>query len=118
MPRIITKFELKNLIAKCWDANSEKRPTASELVKILQNWKNWQDTEFTKQLREVEEHNKTLPETITKPTYQIHPSAVYTSRWIDTSSLKSFSQSQNSEKINNIILCLLLKPISWTYSVN
>ncbi|CAI2188655.1 6761_t:CDS:2 [Funneliformis geosporum] len=49
---------LENLIKQCWDADPLKRPTASEI--------------------EAEEYNKTLPEEVRFPKYEVHSQNTYT----------------------------------------
>lgn len=93
---------LKSLIIRCLDTDPLERPTANELKEILNDWCSDikdEDTEFYRQYKEVEEFNKVLPESINKPAYKIHPSAVYTSRLLD---FKNLPQLQSSLKINYI----------------
>ncbi|KLL03552.1 MAG: hypothetical protein MRERV_38c014 [Mycoplasmataceae bacterium RV_VA103A] len=73
---------LEDLINRCWDIDSVKRPSANELERILRSWES--NAEFKTQLQEAEEHNKTLPEEIKYPKYQIHSGASYHSKFIPT----------------------------------
>ncbi|RHZ35955.1 protein kinase [endosymbiont GvMRE of Glomus versiforme] len=90
---------LYELISSCWDANPEKRPKIGEVYKKLQAWKNEiknkENTEFYRQYKEKEQflNNQTTLD------YQIHPSAVYTSRLLD---FKNLPEPRNSKEINDL----------------
>ena len=93
---------LEDLIKRCWDADPTQRPTAEELKKILGDW--WDEiyrkksTEFYQQYEKVTEFNKNLPKVISDSNYQIHPSAVYTSRLLN---FKNLPEPQNSQEVND-----------------
>jgi serine/threonine protein kinase len=89
---------LEDLIKRCWDANSTKRPTANELEKNLRSWKqevnsHYRDTEFKKQLREAEEFNKTLSDDVKFPKYEIHSGASYHSKLLPTKEITQLLDS-------------------------
>ncbi|CFW92770.1 putative Non-specific protein-tyrosine kinase [endosymbiont DhMRE of Dentiscutata heterogama] len=85
---------LEDLIKHCWDANPAKRPIASELERTLSDWYNEMEdksSEFYWQVRESEEHNKSL--LTANPEYKTHTQAIYTSRLLD---FKNLSEPQNN----------------------
>ncbi|KLL03221.1 MAG: hypothetical protein MRECE_23c007 [Mycoplasmataceae bacterium CE_OT135] len=86
---------LKDLIKKCWDANPLQRPVASELAKTLNDWYNGKNAEFNNQCKEFRALSKT---TNTSLKYKLHPSAIYTSRLLDT---KNLPEPRNSQEIND-----------------
>lgn len=112
---------LEDLIKKCWDGDPAKRPAASELERILRSWQgeinNQSDTEFTEQLQETEEFNRTLLEEVKYPDYKKrkHSEAVYHSRLLPTKEITQIlSQSQEVsstiylEKSSDLESCAIL----------
>ncbi|RHZ36414.1 protein kinase domain-containing protein [endosymbiont GvMRE of Glomus versiforme] len=96
---------LEDLIKRCWDVDPAQRPTAQEIKRTLQKWEEEiskkESTEFTQQLQEAEEHNKTLPDEIKYPdtTKKKNPGAVYTSRLLPTGEISRLLQKfQSSEQ--------------------
>lgn len=84
--------KLKDLIRQCWDTDPTKRPTANELERTLRNWQI--DTEFHSQLQTIEaEYNQFSQNT----TYKLHPTALMTSKRIDT---KQITKLLESSEIN------------------
>ncbi|GBC01636.1 hypothetical protein RclHR1_04270014 [Rhizophagus clarus] len=87
---------LVDLITKCWDAEIDNRPTTKELCQILKKWdddiKGNQDSEICLQIKEYDGigenkfKNKSSEE---KP--EIHPQAIYTSRFLNFKNLSSTS---------------------------
>ncbi|CAG8438034.1 5992_t:CDS:10 [Scutellospora calospora] len=76
------------------DADPAKRPTANELEKTLRKWQeeiSFGNTEFTKQLQEVEKFNQTLPDELRFPKYEIKQ--VYTSRLLPTKEIAQLLKS-------------------------
>ncbi|RHZ60314.1 hypothetical protein Glove_355g55 [Diversispora epigaea] len=80
---------LVDKMKRCWDAKSEQRPTAKELFDDFDNYKtNIEDevreSEICKQIEECDRSNLTNPvnnnNTNSSTPYEIHPSAIYTSR--------------------------------------
>jgi serine/threonine protein kinase len=79
---------LEDFIKQCWDADPERRPNNLDEVPLGSWWwsirKNNNYPEFAQQYKEAEEYNKTLPEEVRFPKYEIHPQAFYTSKLINT----------------------------------
>jgi serine/threonine protein kinase len=46
---------LKDLISRCWDANPQNRPTASEIFKFLDDYFVGEDSNFCQQCKEIED---------------------------------------------------------------
>ena len=95
---------LENLIDQCLDADPLKRPTADELLNIIDNWQNEvnkeKDTEFYRQCKEAEELNESMTSksnVVSPSSYTTHPQAIYTSRLLD---YKNLPEPQNSKEIN------------------
>ncbi|CFW93055.1 putative Non-specific protein-tyrosine kinase [endosymbiont DhMRE of Dentiscutata heterogama] len=89
---------LKSLIARCWSANPEQRPNAEELERIINNWREGVcgyagETQFSQQYQEIEKEYNTFSQTTP---YQIHPTAITTSRLINT---KEITQKLQQKKI-------------------
>lgn len=84
---------VKNLIEKCWDADPNKRPTASYLYESLSKGDKFNSGkiagDYLKAYEKIEEYNKKLAK---------HPQAIYTSRLLDFGNLP---QPQNSQEIND-----------------
>ena len=86
---------LADLIIKCWDAKPENRPTANELVKILNRWydkeiidKNsvlYSQVKECEKIRENKLKNKSNEDK--SKDLQTHPQAIYTSRLLNFKNL-------------------------------
>lgn len=83
---------LKDLIRRCWDADPNKRPNANELERTLRNWQ--QNTEFVSQLREIEVEYDQFSQ---KTSYKSHPTAIMTSKLINTKQITQLLQQKVSE---------------------
>ncbi|RHZ46204.1 hypothetical protein Glove_629g10 [Diversispora epigaea] len=77
------------MMKRCWDAKSEQRPTAKELRDYFGNYVinievGVKESELYKQIEECNKLNFTNPvdnnNTNSSTSYEIHPSAIYTSR--------------------------------------
>ncbi|KLL03024.1 MAG: hypothetical protein MRECE_32c006 [Mycoplasmataceae bacterium CE_OT135] len=90
---------LKKLIERCWDAEPQKRPTAGELNRTLNNWigelNSQRNTEFFQQFKEREQFLNNL----VSLDYKIHPSAFYTSRRLD---FENLPEPRNSKETNDL----------------
>jgi hypothetical protein len=64
--------------------------------------------EFYQQYKKIEKNGGFNQKLARNPIYQVHPSAIYTSRLIDTTSIKSFLKSQNLQVIDGKIYSGLL----------
>ncbi|POG81724.1 hypothetical protein GLOIN_2v1504812 [Rhizophagus irregularis DAOM 181602=DAOM 197198] len=83
-----------NLIKKCLDANSLNRPTAEEIIEILDKWNDEltnNQSELNSEIREAEEINNNNLSTgntlLTDLSYETHPEATYTSRLLNFNNL-------------------------------
>jgi len=89
---------LKDLIGKCWNTYSNKRPSAEELGKIIDSWINYKgvvkDTPFCQQYQAIEQEYNTFSQ---KP-YQIHPNATLTSKMIDTKQITRKLETMDCSK--------------------
>ena len=97
---------LADLITKCWDADTENRPTSRELHQVLRRWYhdivNKRDGEMYSQAVECENvrtnklrnnSSKSKPMNI-----QIHPQAIYTSRLFN---FKNLPEPVNSSDLSS-----------------
>ena len=104
---------IADLIIRCWDAKAENRPTAKELVQMLNKWNiecdgNDDDSEYDEnseiysQIRECEKirrnklknkSDKDKPKNI-----QTHPQAIYTSRLLN---FKNLPEPVNSTDLSS-----------------
>ena len=78
-----------DLMKKCWDSDSNNRPSAFEievLIREFYNCYNWyvdNDDEINKQFKEAEEYRKANPLSIENNQQNTHPQAIYTSRLLN-----------------------------------
>jgi len=81
---------LADLIAKCWDAKPESRPTAKELYQILKKWNDErlsENNEIYSQIKECDKigeskfKNRSIEDK--SKSLQTHPQAIYTSRLLN-----------------------------------
>ncbi|UZO01368.1 uncharacterized protein OCT59_012469 [Rhizophagus irregularis] len=95
-----------HLIKRCLDAIPLNRPKAKEIRDELWKWRLGNSTEIQKQIKEADEINKNLSNSIpsTSLSYKTHSEAIYTSRLLDFNNLP---ESKNSvdyyEQNDNII---------------
>ncbi|RHZ86501.1 hypothetical protein Glove_50g100 [Diversispora epigaea] len=75
---------LKNLMEKCWSADPSNRPTAEELECQLKLYTD-EDSVLNKQIKETNEINKNF---IKYDPNEMHPKAIYTSRYLPFIKLK------------------------------
>ena len=95
---------LADLIMKCWDAIPENRPTANELVKILDKWffddiidENsvlYSQIKECEKIRENKLKNKSNEDK--SKNFQTHPQAIYTSRLLN---FKNLPEPVNSSEL-------------------
>lgn len=89
--------EVKDFVKRCWDADSEKRPSAEELVETVNSWLDGHgkfkiDTLFFQQYQALELEYKTFSQ---NTPYQIHPSTITHSQLINTKEIaRLFQESQ------------------------
>ena len=101
---------LADLIMKCWDAKPENRPTANELVRILDRWffyeKNDENSVLYSQIKECEKirenklKNKSNEDK--SKNFQTHPQAIYTSRLLNFKNLPEPVNSSELELVNSL----------------
>ncbi len=90
-PRIIENTPLcyADLMKKCWDDDLSKRPNASEIKKIIEDWisnitKNVEESESENIIKEFYEADKFLKQKQTDVSiFKSHPQAYHTSRLLD-----------------------------------
>ncbi|RHZ60310.1 hypothetical protein Glove_355g81 [Diversispora epigaea] len=102
---------LVDIMKRCWDAKSEQRPTAFELFDDFDNYKtNLEDevkeSEIYKQIEECNRLNLINPvdnnNTNNSTSYEMHPSAIYTSRGFNFENLpKPKNLNENDNKNMN-----------------
>ncbi|SRR2546423_2938967 len=90
-----------DIIKKCWDANTLKRPKAKKLETLFQDlWYSGKQENSTiyKQIFEASEINKNLSSSLTGTLpYATHPQAVYTSRLLDYKNLPEPKNNDNDD---------------------
>ncbi|RHZ46202.1 hypothetical protein Glove_629g16 [Diversispora epigaea] len=105
---------LVDIMKRCWDAKSDQRPTAKKLWNDFCNYKSnieyeVKESELWKQIEECNRLNSTNPvdnnNTNSSTSYEIHPSAIYTSRGFNFKNLpkpKNLNENDD-ENINELI---------------
>ncbi|CAG8805320.1 10331_t:CDS:1, partial [Cetraspora pellucida] len=82
VPKLITE-----LIVKCWDAQSERRPNSKVIYDTINMWNDEvlsnKSTEFTKQIRDVDEVIEKFNISVS-PDFKMHPEAIYSRRQLDS----------------------------------
>ena len=98
-----------NLMKRCWDEDPLKRPSASEVLKIIEKWVN--PGEEIEKINEnlkndimefIEAKNNLIISEIIndKPIFKSHPQAYYTSRLLDfTKNLNEILEQEEKEKL-------------------
>ena len=102
-----------HLIKSCLDANPLNRPTANELVVILDPWYFDFDEqiELKKQIKEAEEINNLSTNSAILPTslalsYETHSEAIYTSRLLNYNNLPEPKNSDDYYEQNDNIISM------------
>ncbi|RHZ84590.1 hypothetical protein Glove_79g126 [Diversispora epigaea] len=113
------------IMKRCWDAKSDQGPTAKKLWNDFCNYKSnieyeAKESELWKQIEECNRLNSTNPvdtnNTNSSTSYEIHPSAIYTSRGFNFKNLpkpKNLNENDD-ENINELITedCLITEEFS------
>jgi serine/threonine protein kinase len=87
-----------DLIKRCWDSNPDNRPNINEiyeLMKLFNNFKQQQNSEIGKQIKEAEEYRKANPLLTEVIQSNTHSQAIYTSRVLNPFT-KDLSRYNNS----------------------
>ncbi|RHZ60290.1 hypothetical protein Glove_355g23 [Diversispora epigaea] len=113
---------LVDIIERCWDAKSEQRLTVDELAVYFYNYltnikDEVKESEIYKQIEECNRLNLTNPvdNTNSSTSYEIHPSAIYTSRGLNFKNLpKPKNLNENDDKNTNELItkdCLITEEL-------
>ncbi|UZO10103.1 uncharacterized protein OCT59_001701 [Rhizophagus irregularis] len=91
---------LTDLITKCWDAKEDNRPTAKEIYQKLNDWcnKKYEDS------FQIVEYNNEIRFKRSSENFnniQIHPQAIYTSRFLN---FKDLPEPVNSDVIQSTLI--------------
>ncbi|RHZ78542.1 hypothetical protein Glove_162g61 [Diversispora epigaea] len=98
---------LVDIMKRCWDAKSKQRPTAKELFDDFNlDDKKFEESELYKQIEEYDRLNLKNPmdsnNTNRSTSFEIHPSAIYTSRGFNFKNLpKPKNLDENDDKNTN-----------------
>ncbi|UZO18404.1 uncharacterized protein OCT59_009718 [Rhizophagus irregularis] len=100
-----------NLMKKCWDEDPSKRPSANEVLDIIEKWIYYPKGKKIKNIKDINKELKcNIMEFINAPIEQnnnivieSHPQACYTSRLLDFSS-KELNDILESENLNECII--------------
>ncbi|GBC41286.2 kinase-like domain-containing protein [Rhizophagus irregularis DAOM 181602=DAOM 197198] len=89
-----------DLITKCWDAKEDNRPTAKEIYQKLNDWcnKKYEDS------FQIVEYNNEIRFKRSSENFnniQIHPQAIYTSRFLN---FKDLPEPVNSDVIQSTLI--------------
>ncbi|CAB4426082.1 unnamed protein product [Rhizophagus irregularis] len=95
-----------HLIKRCLDAKPLNRPKAKEIRDELWKWRLGHSTEIQKQIKEADEINKNLSNSIpsTSLSYKTHSEAIYTSRLLNYNNLPEPKNSDDYYEQNDNII--------------
>ena len=109
-----------DLMKKCWDEDSSKRPNALEIYNIIENWyqKICDIKEESKDIKEFYKADKFLKQKQTNDsTLKSHPQAYHTSRLLDfTRQLNEILNQEENEKYSGMF-CSLNKILKILYLI-